>query len=484
MQLAARPTCAWFLILAGPVLTAPARAELICDPDETIEACWGRYLPEEPTDLDPKLKGKLTTKKEHATAAEEERLKTFETGLDGGAPALATTTRNFLPLMTMAGLLSDSDGNAADNLMALDLNFLIPTLAEDRNAQLKAVLNTDPTLFEPLREAIDALPDGSDTIAAMESELDAADDYTLSFTYNHMSSRYGLGRSFEQYRQRYSTLFEAAITKATAEVSTASALALQNFLVERVGNADLSKPLKATPGLQEVVERAASEAAQLEARLLEISKQHQLPMFAELVNNQPQLTVSAEFRERDVIVGAREKSLKIAYEFGFASAGGFEAASGAACDNPGDVSAASACLTAFKRYVDDREQHLRNADRFVAELSYVEIDDYAFERDGISLAREGTSRLDISLGAGRTLRALGDDRETRVDLVAKYEDHDDDPERRDRLVATLTLTTKVAGISMPISLVYANHSQFLPEVDEQLTAHIGVKFAMDPKKDK
>lgn len=481
MDVALRLAAAAAVLLTTLAAAVPARAELICDPQGTIVDCWERYMPATPALTDPSFKAALASDKAEAASAAEEKLKNFETGLDGGSAALATTTRNFLPLLSLAGLVTDSDGNSTDNLLTLDLNFLIPTLGPDKNAQLKAVLNTEPELFTPLREAVEAVPGGSDLATSLESQLDAADDYTVAFTYSHINRKFG--RSFKQYQDRFSKVFEAAITRATDEVSTRSALALQDFLVERVGNADLGKPLKDTPGLQEKVEQAAGDEAALERRLKQIATENHLPQFAELVNSQPQLTVSAQFRERDDLVGAREQSLKVAYEFGFASVGGFEEAAGRSCDTPTNVADAATCLKSYKAYVDGHEQHLRNADRIVAELSYVDIGDYSFEQDGISVARKGSTRLDVSLGGGRTLRALGEDRETRLDLVAKYEDYSDDPDRRDRLVATLTLTTKANGFSIPISLVYANHGEFLPQVDEELTAHIGVKFSLDPKKE-
>jgi hypothetical protein len=71
---------------------------------------------------------------------------------------------------------------------------------------------------------------------------------------------------------------------------------------------------------------------------------------------------------------------------------------------------------------------------------------------------------------------LSADYDSRLDVVAKYEDYSDDPSRRDRFIATATLTTQLSGISVPVVLVYANHDVYLPDFDKSLTAHIGLQY--------
>ena len=452
-----------------------AAAEPPCAPQDTVAACWERYLPAQPARAAEKSVAA-------AQIAAREKLENFETGLDGGAPALATTTRNFLPLLSMAGLISDSDGEGEDNLFTVDLNFLIPTLGEDRNAQLKAVLNTQPALFAPLHDAFEGISGGADRAAELQSELDAGDDYTIAFAYSHINERFG--RSFARYRRRFVDLFEAAQTRATAAHRSASSGNALTALVTMLGDdVDLDGPLSQKPGLQHAVEQAARTEAALEEQLQTMAASHALSTFAELVNNQPQLTVGFDFRERDDRVGVRERLLKLAYEFGLANISQMERAAGGACDLAAaereNADLAAECLSRYGSYVERNQTRLRNADRFVAELSYADIGDYAYRADGVVVERGGSHRLAATLGYGRTLRVLGANRESRLDLVAAYEDYRDDPDRRDRLLATLTLTTKMNGVSIPVSLVYANHGEFLPEVDEEVSAHIGIKFALD-----
>lgn len=473
MERARRPAAAMAMWAAAAAANA---AEPACTPQDTITVCWERFLPVHRA----AAQAAATTQAAHAS---RESLKKFETGLDGGAAPLATTTRNFLPLLSMAGLVSDSDGNAEDNLFTVDLNFLIPTLGEDRNAQLKAVLNTQPALFTPLNEALKTAGGGG-RAAELQSQLDAGDDYTIALTYNHINERFG--RSFTRYRQRFADLFEAAGTLAAAEQRERSGRDPLIVLISQLGDdVDVGGPMSQKAGLLQAVENAARSEAALEQQLRTTAAVHALSAFAELVNNQPQLTFGVEFRERDHLVGAREQSLKVAYEFGFANIGEMERTAGPACNRASadreNAELAAECLSRYRLYVERHADTLRNADRFVAALSYVDIGDYDYRGDGVVVERGGSQRLDASLGYGRTLRALGADRDSRLDLVAKYEDYSDDPDRRDRFLTTLTFTTKLNGVAVPIALVYANHGEFLPDVDEELSAHVGLKFALDDR---
>ena len=50
---------------------------------------------------------------------------------------------------------------------------------------------------------------------------------------------------------------------------------------------------------------------------------------------------------------------------------------------------------------------------------------------------------------------------------------------RDRFVASATYTYKINDMmSMPFSLVYANHASYLGDVDHKLNAHFGISFKM------
>jgi len=72
----------------------------------------------------------------------------------------------------------------------------------------------------------------------------------------------------------------------------------------------------------------------------------------------------------------------------------------------------------------------------------------------------------------------------RIDLSAEYVDVSDDPMRQDRFVLTATYAYPLtATATLPVSLVYANHSEFLGDPDEKLSAHFGLSYKIDRKKE-
>jgi hypothetical protein len=59
----------------------------------------------------------------------------------------------------------------------------------------------------------------------------------------------------------------------------------------------------------------------------------------------------------------------------------------------------------------------------------------------------------------------------------------DDETYDSRFVVTLTYTRRFMDMDMPISIVYANKSEFLNDTDKQIGLHIGIKYrALDKEK--
>ncbi|MGH9421815.1 MAG: hypothetical protein ACRD3J_17695, partial [Thermoanaerobaculia bacterium] len=52
-----------------------------------------------------------------------------------------------------------------------------------------------------------------------------------------------------------------------------------------------------------------------------------------------------------------------------------------------------------------------------------------------------------------------------------------DPSKKDQFVASLTFSQKVSDtLTMPLSIVYANHADYLPQTDKRLGVHFGVSY--------
>lgn len=225
-------------------------------------------------------------------------------------------------------------------------------------------------------------------------------------------------------------------------------------------------------GVEEAAQAHKRSVAAFEKKL----KDKDLDLFADLVANQPQLHFSAKFRLREPLIGGDETSIKVTYEWGAVN---LNRAMGKACMT--DAFDADSCLGEYDDFVDDeKRKRIKDSARMSFSGEYVEVDDEQLSLPDLgvdSLRLEESKKLIIS--AGWSQRFGGDvagGTPLRLDAVGKYEDVSDDPMRQDRLVASVTVTRQFGDLALPFGIVYANHGEFLGDVDEKLSAHLGVKF--------
>ena len=180
-------TCVRLAALLTLGVSAAAHGQS-CEPADTILACWQRFMPAPPQTSAP---GEV-----------RRSLDEIETGSDS-SEGIASSVKNFLPLLRVAGLAGSGDSSSDSGLVAVDLNFLFPGLGD--NGQLQAVLNTDPQIYEPLATALSAFDPGTDPMDLIGQNLSDADDYALNFTYGLSSKT--KGRNLEQHRTQFENLF-------------------------------------------------------------------------------------------------------------------------------------------------------------------------------------------------------------------------------------------------------------------------------------
>jgi hypothetical protein len=71
---------------------------------------------------------------------------------------------------------------------------------------------------------------------------------------------------------------------------------------------------------------------------------------------------------------------------------------------------------------------------------------------------------------------------SRIDLTGSYESVSDDPARKDRGVLSLTYSNRLLdSLGAAIGISYANHAEFLPKSDHELSAHFGISYRMFPQ---
>ena len=472
------------LALAGTLaLAGSADAAVKCQMTETPVECITR------------------TKKEHrengatALATEESNeLASKPTGVQTGGANLASTTTNFIPFLSLAGLLGDVRQGDTEGTYLVDLNFLVPGTSLDNNAKLQGIVNSQPTVSEAIKNQLPA--DQRDELTQkLQTGLGDLSDYALSLTYSWIDDRHG--RGFEQYRDRFAALVAAVNDKfgqgggggglrragdAVVNIKSKFGIGgdLLNTRFDAIGNAAAAAELKAA------VEQGQEEALAEEDSDQEIWMEAGLGHFADLLDNQPQLNVAAQQSFRDDLVGGDETTGKVSYEWGRANLN--NAFRTKRCQDELNTPATDTidpvlldrCLTEYTAFVNKYKDHLKDGEKFSLSAEYRDLKARTFDlpAQGLTgLTLNGAKKVIVNVGYGRYfVDPTGGNEPVRLDFVGRYEDVSDDPMRQDRGVATLTVTRKFGTISVPLGIVFANHGEFLGEVDEELSAHVGLKF--------
>jgi len=433
---------------------------------------------------------------EEALAADQaNELAKKPTGVQTGGENLASNTTNFIPLLSLAGLLGDVQQGDTEGTYAVDLNFLIPGLSLDKNSKLQAVVNSQPKVADSISSQLPE--DQRDELTEkLQAGLGDLSDYAVSLTYSWIDRRHG--RGFEQYRNRFAALVEAVnanfghppsgagLARVNAAIIEINKLGITGDLPHQSFDALAEKNADAAALLKAATEKGVEEELALLASDRQIWLDAGLGHFGDLLDNQPQLNFAAQKNFRDDVVGGNETTARVSYEWGRANLN--RALHNESCrkelDTPAtdtiDANTLKRCLTEYTKFINENKGHLMDGEKFSFSAEYRQADGKTFDvpSQGLTgLKLNAANKLVINVGYGRYFTFQADDAEpVRLDFVGSYEDVSDDPTRQDRGVATLTLTRKFGTISVPFGIVYANHGEFLGEVDEELSAHVGLKF--------
>ncbi|HEX6903843.1 MAG TPA: hypothetical protein VF789_29300 [Thermoanaerobaculia bacterium] len=464
MRIPVRLTLVVVLILAAaPPLLAQGR----CVPSDTIAKCYDRYLA-------PAFVQK-------AKEQQKEELNHEPAGIDTGGFNLATNKKNLIPLLAFSGLLGNSTDEKTRTI-TFDLNFLLPILGPQgaRNAQLQAVVATEPEISPLVKNALPAA-DRDDLVGQLEDRLGDLSDYSIVFTYNHASRFYG--RGFAQYAKR----FDALTSPITKKFFPSSGSAPIDDLIEKFPDAFPEDAEDAV--FEKLPAEIADEAlARVEADAMSIAAFEKdatqalgaagLARFHQLLDNQPQINVTANKRFRDSLIGPEELSLKVTYEW---TSMNFNRSMSRDChrDLDGDQPAGdiAECLQQYTAFVTKNQDAIARGNRFSFTGEYVDIDEDTIDPglDGVApVFLDSATRLTLIAGWSRDFFFGGEP--VAMDLVAEYRDFSDDLLRQDRGVASLTFTRQFNGVAVPFGIVYATRGEYLPEVDSRLSAHIGLRY--------
>lgn len=437
----------FLIVLAATPLLAQ---EPICAPSDTMTTCLRHYL-------------KPETYRKEMEAQEWNALESMPTGVDTGGINLTTTTRDFSPLMALSGLLGQNNADKGTGTIVYNLNFLIPWLGKEtegaRNGQFQAVVNMQPQISGLVRNAIPAA-ERDDRVSQLEEKLGILDDYTIHFTYNY--SNLSHGRRFAQYKNAYEAMCDIALGAVDWQKDDQTLSGRPDIPEDTTfENMTPMNALKARMFVQ-------AKASELRAQADRAMSAAGLKSYHQLVNNQPQFHVTAERKFREPLVGPDELSLNVTYEWTMVN---LNAAT------KGCVNWDETCLDRYTEYVDSNEGAIEDSNRVSFSGKYVDIEGETINAGLANPIVSGSARrLELSLGWGRNLTFGGEP--VKLDLSATYENVSDDPKRKDRGIARLTLTRSVGMMSIPFGIVYANHGEFLGDVDARLSAHFGLTFKM------
>ncbi len=405
------------------------------------------------------------------------------------SPGSASSVRDFLPtFFTSLGLgtVTESDG-------ALTLTFN-PDWLKREHAQwsLEARIHDPKPLEKLVMQAAEA--DRSGIKGSIEDGLEDFDDVEVTATFTHRSDRWG--RDFTFHSETAATYLDQAFADPMPALQALADLLGKLGLEAQTQTFGQMRETEAGSQVADQIDAAiAGASAELEASRAALVKRLEGSSYfkyATLVDNQPQITITAKGRRRDELVGQDSFTLDVSYEWGRVNVNRFEKW---CADEKRAVD-----LDCLSAYWTKKGTKVENLPRFKFALNWESLDDLdssftppvASEpteeptkalADPLTLTLAGSSKAVASLSYGSYLRRDEQGNQlSRWDLEGKYEYVDDQEVRNKRYLASLTYSQRVSdSASATIGIVYASDPEFRGEVNKELSARAGLKFKLDRK---
>jgi hypothetical protein len=448
------------LFLLGPVSAPAQETPLRCtDKDADYRTCFNRLLNESLGRTAP------------AEVAEDVAAKATPEESPEAATGLRTFLPNFLGALGL-GDLSEDDGT-------LTFTFNPELLSRGpHQLSLQTVLR-ESAVFDPLVQALPA-DIREERRGSLGEGLDQDfGDVEASLTWTLENERFG--RDYREHSTVISSLYAQLVTRAAGASGTGASQAFLQLLSRfpniplenrPVGEIRSQNPEQASLFERALVE-AVTEISQRQLTLVGLTDRTGFFHLADLINNQPQIHVTAAYHSRDDLVGQDEWSIDGTFEMSFHNFNRWEKSCGLKAD-----------IDCLEKYINENRNALKFSPRltFSAEFGRLSAYDFALPADDFvfHLDEIETRIATLTYGQYLSLDKEGN-QDTRLDLEAKYEDVTGDPLRNQRFVSTLTLTQRLPNnTSAAVTLVYADKPKYLGEVDEELSARVGLRFKIDP----
>jgi hypothetical protein len=459
-----------FLGFLGLLLVAAGvQAQTRCLETDTFDSCAERFTGQaSPTDAAEK---EVATRKiAEVNDVATEALALLATKNTGDASE--TTITDYLPLLRA---ILDTGGFSQDGeKLGFEWSNPLGLPAMHQN-KLTAVL-AKAEIYEPLGDALRAAG-LEDQISTLEDNTDEGDDITIGFSYSRASERYG--RDPELHAAFFSALLKGADIPNQREQQARKA---RTDFERQLTDEQLDGPFSGVPAPlraeyirlnEELILAQLNSMRDLGRRLQKVGFYGLL----DLINNQPQLTFSAQYRLREDTVGPDEFKAAVSYEMGWANVNAYRDYERRSC-------AASEALLCLADYLtrEDVLTNLRESRRmsFRAEYSKLQQVSFALPSAAFAFSAEPLERLSITASFGRYLGQEAQSRtRARIEASLSYEDFSDDPARQNRGLASATFTYPVSqGFFLSLGAVYATKPEFRGDVDSELSAKAGFTYKL------
>jgi hypothetical protein len=387
--------------------------------------------------------------------------------------ATATALRDFLSFFS-AGV---DAGTVIENGTSVTLDWNLPfPFVEDNDKVKVQTFFSDPSLAADVQT-----PLGSNATAA-KSTLTNFDDVSTLISYDPVNQH--LGRSIAPHVK----LFDALNPNA----ATLFAVFAQTLHVNKAAlpeNFDQNTPFSAVTDvtLQQTIISQLETAAAAQKSAVTISTA-MLKALTQLINNQPQAYVAGIYHYRNKLVGPDEFSVKGTFELSPKSLNRFlknnadvcaKAVTGVADAN------ATVCQSRMVSFaaVGDPSAQPSASDRLSFAIEYkqaksesVDLTKFMVVPPNTPVLRPGTHSIVYSLTYGHPITSTKI-KDARLDLAVNYANISNDPTMKDRFVASLTFSQKISDtMTLPLSITYANHTQYLPQTDRRMGVHFGISY--------
>jgi hypothetical protein len=449
-----------FLLLCAAIAGAQQQ-QPPCVPSDTIEQCWQRYNPP------------LAMATAAAASAVNAEVATANTGMPAMTLPTGSSLKDFLSLFNAAVQTATVTEN--DEAVTLDWNVPFNVFGDDK-IKFQAIF-TEATLSADVKTEL-----GSNTAATttLTDSLTETDDIQASASYAPQNAYFG--RSIRQHGDLLAALIESAT--GDDEKRELQLLAQTSF----AGVTTEAKLQDLAPGVATQIESSARAEQQIAAR-----NQDVLKAFATLLGNQPQIYGTVVYHYRNRLAGPSDLSAKFSYEASGNSLNRFlrrnreRCSSAAIAQQANGLDVSTTCVGALSAYAKQiaGDMNAGGSNRLAVSFEYKRSDANRFsltEPAAITVNTPGSHSLVYTIAYGVPMSTTVDNREGRFDFAVNYEDVSNDPMKTDRLIASVTYSQKLTDtVTLPLSLVYANHADYLPATDRRVGVHFGLNYKLpDP----